>query len=121
LSNSTIYYYRVAATNGVGDSSWSNTASITTVPAAPSFFQVTTLLPSEIQLSWQDNSPDETSFKIYAGHEQKCDQKNRALRSSRCLEKRLELLERAARLYRPATRERPLLGRIPRYAGGGRR
>jgi fibronectin type 3 domain-containing protein len=66
LSNSTTYYYRVRATNSVGDSDYSNTATamLPTVPAAPGNLTATAISSSEIVLSWTDNSDNETKFKI---------------------------------------------------------
>ena len=57
------------ATNLGGDSAYSNTASATTqaaqtVPAAPSNLTATAVSTSQINLSWTDNSNNETGFKI---------------------------------------------------------
>jgi titin len=67
LSPTTIYYYRVRATNAIGDSNYSNEANATTstpVPADPSGLMATTVSSSEIDLTWTDNSSNETGFKI---------------------------------------------------------
>ena len=69
LTASTSYSYRVRATNLGGDSAYSNTASATTqatqtVPAAPSNLTATAVSTSQINLSWTDNSNNETGFKI---------------------------------------------------------
>src|SRR6185312_348466 len=69
LTASTSYSYRVRATNLGGDSAYSNTASATTqatqtVPAAPSNLTATAVSTSQINLSWSDNSNNETGFKI---------------------------------------------------------
>jgi hypothetical protein len=69
LTASTSYSYRVRATNLGGDSAYSNTASATTpatstVPAAPSNLTATVISISQINLSWTDNSNNETGFKI---------------------------------------------------------
>ena len=67
LSPTTTYYYRVRATNAIGDSSYSNEANATTstpVPAAPSDLMATAVSSSQINLAWTDNSSDETGFKI---------------------------------------------------------
>jgi transcriptional regulator CtsR/regulation of enolase protein 1 (concanavalin A-like superfamily) len=67
LSDTTTYYYRVRATNAIGDSSYSNEANATTftpVPAAPSDLSATAISSSQIDLSWTDNSSNETGFKI---------------------------------------------------------
>ncbi|MCY3714372.1 MAG: fibronectin type III domain-containing protein [Gemmatimonadetes bacterium] len=69
LSASTGYTYRVRAYNSVGNSSYSGTASATTKappppPDAPSALSATAKSSSQIDLSWDDNSDDETGFKI---------------------------------------------------------
>ncbi|HEY8187394.1 MAG TPA: fibronectin type III domain-containing protein [Pyrinomonadaceae bacterium] len=69
LTASTTYSYRVRATNLGGDSAYSNTATATTqaaqnVPADPSNLVATAVSASEIDLSWSDNSNNETGFKI---------------------------------------------------------
>ena len=67
LSITTTYYYRVRATNSIGDSSYSNEANATTldnVPAAPSGLTANASSSSQIDLSWTDNSSNETGFKI---------------------------------------------------------
>jgi len=67
----TTYFYRVLATNAGGDSAASNTASGTTLPnppAAPSGLTVTVPAApagsSELVLNWNDNSNNETGFKV---------------------------------------------------------
>lgn len=69
LAASTSYSYRVRATNLGGDSAYSNEASATTfaastVPAAPSDLTATAVSASQINLSWTDNSNNETGFSI---------------------------------------------------------
>ena len=67
LAASTSYSYRVAATNGAGTSAYSNTASATTpgtIPAAPSSLVATAVSASQINLTWSDNSANETGFVI---------------------------------------------------------
>jgi rubredoxin len=67
LSSNTTYYYRVRSTNGTGDSANTATASATTQgngPAAPSGLTATAVSTSQINLSWIDNSSNETGFKI---------------------------------------------------------
>jgi hypothetical protein len=69
LSAGTSYSYRVLAYNSTGDSAYSNVASATTqaaptVPAAPSDLGGIAVSRSQINLSWKDNSGDETGFKI---------------------------------------------------------
>ncbi len=64
LACSTTYYYRVQAYNASSSSSYSNTASATTVICAPSGLSATTASASQINLTWQDNSSNEDGFKI---------------------------------------------------------
>lgn len=70
LNPSTTYTYRVAASNGVGTSGYSNQASATTdappptIPNAPSSLSATDVSSSQIDLSWTDNSNDEDNFVI---------------------------------------------------------
>ena len=67
LSASTNYYYRVRATNSIGDSAYSNEANATTsstVPAAPSGLTASSSSSTQINLAWADNATNETGFKI---------------------------------------------------------
>jgi hypothetical protein len=70
LSASTTYFYRVASFNAAGNSAYSNTANATTsappapVPAAPSGLTATAVSRSQINLSWTDNSGNESGFRI---------------------------------------------------------
>ena len=67
MTANTTYYYRVRATNGAGDSSYSNTASTATLPNPPSMpsgLAAAAADSSDINLSWTDNSTNETGFKI---------------------------------------------------------
>jgi hypothetical protein len=66
LSASTTYYYRVRAGNAAGYGSYSTVASATTlsqIPAEPTNLLLT-VVGSDINLSWSDNSPLETGFEI---------------------------------------------------------
>ncbi len=68
VSGSTQYYYRVRATNGVGDSSYTNVANATTpvqpqVPAAPANLAASAVGAARIDLSWSDVAT-ETGFKV---------------------------------------------------------
>ena len=67
LPSNTTYYYRVRATNATGDSANTSTASAKTqdvVPAAPSGLSAISISSTQINLSWTDNSNNETGFKI---------------------------------------------------------
>jgi hypothetical protein len=75
LSGNTSYSYYVVAYNGTGNSSNSNTASATTstcttVPTAPSNLTASVASCNQINLSWLDNSSNETGFYIYRGGSQ---------------------------------------------------
>lgn len=64
---STTYSYRVHAFNGAGNSTYSNTASATTLasaPLAPSNLSATAASSSQINITWTDNSANESGFKI---------------------------------------------------------
>ena len=67
LPPGTPFFYRVAAYNLNGNSGFSNTASAATVealPESPSNLLATPAFSDQIDLSWQDNSSNETGFKI---------------------------------------------------------
>ena len=67
LAANTAYFYRVTAFNFGGNSNYSNEANATTLPnppANPETLTATTVSNKEIDLTWQDNSVDEDSFKI---------------------------------------------------------
>jgi tripartite motif-containing protein 71 len=69
LLASTSYTYRVRAYNLAGDSDYSDPANATTqtapaLPAAPSNLTAMAVSRSQINLSWTDNSGNETGFKI---------------------------------------------------------
>jgi hypothetical protein len=66
LTANTTYYYRIKATNAVGDSAYSNVVTtLTALPAAPSNLTATTVSTSQINLTWLDNSNNETGFKVF--------------------------------------------------------
>jgi fibronectin type 3 domain-containing protein len=65
----TTYTYRVRATNSIGNSAYTNTASAVgpaapTPPAAPSALTATAASSTQINLSWSDNSGNESGFKV---------------------------------------------------------
>jgi hypothetical protein len=64
LTDGTVYYYRVAATNPAGDSAFSNEASGTTLLAAPTSAIATAVSSSQINLTWVNNSATATGVKI---------------------------------------------------------
>jgi hypothetical protein len=69
LSSGVAYYYRVRSTNGAGDSANTAVATATTpaavtIPAAPSGLVAAAISTSGINLTWLDNSTNETGFKI---------------------------------------------------------
>jgi hypothetical protein len=66
-TSSSPYYWHVKAWNGYGESGWSSTWSFTIsgAPAAPSNLVATAASREQINLSWTDNSSNETGFKIY--------------------------------------------------------
>jgi transcriptional regulator CtsR len=69
LSWNTVYYWRLNASNTYGSmSNWSNYRYFRTAvgppPNSPSSLIAIPISSSQIDLSWQDNSTDETGFKI---------------------------------------------------------
>lgn len=69
VSNGTTYFYVVTASNAAGESANSNERSATptappTAPAAPTSLTATTASRTQINLSWADNSTNETGFLI---------------------------------------------------------
>ena len=64
VTDGTLYYYRVCATNATGDSAFSNEASGTTPLATPTSATATAMSSSQINLCWNDNSSSETGYKI---------------------------------------------------------
>ena len=64
VTDGTLYYYRVSATNATGDSAFSNEASGTTPLAKPTSATATAVSSSQINLTWVDNSASETGYKI---------------------------------------------------------
>jgi lysophospholipase L1-like esterase len=67
LSESTQYLYRIRGINVAGASAYSSDVSVITLPApptAPDSLSATAISFSQINLSWQDNSNNETGFQI---------------------------------------------------------
>jgi titin len=67
LPASTRYFYRVRAFNNVGSSGYTNVADATTnasPPTAPGNLSVITASESQLNLSWTDNSGNESGFEI---------------------------------------------------------
>lgn len=69
LVNGTTYYYVVSANNAIGESANSTETSATPQappppPAAPNGLTATAISATQINLTWTDNSGNETSFKI---------------------------------------------------------
>lgn len=64
------YAYRVRAVNSVGPSGWSNEATVTSGPyapttPAPSDLVVVDVSPGSVDLAWTDRSDGETGFEIH--------------------------------------------------------
>jgi hypothetical protein len=64
VTDGTLYYYRVSATNSAGDSAYSNEVSGTTPLATPTAATATAVSSSQINITWVDNSSSETGYKI---------------------------------------------------------
>jgi hypothetical protein len=66
LAATTQYYYRVRAYNAGGNSAYTSSANATTsaIPAIPTGLSATVLSATSVQLSWTDNSNNETGFRV---------------------------------------------------------
>lgn len=69
LTPNTSYYYRIKAYNEDGQSDYSNVLSVTTLalqlPAAPNGLNASGITKSSFNLTWNDNSNNESGFQIY--------------------------------------------------------
>jgi hypothetical protein len=68
LAGGVTRYYRVRAYNDAGNSSYTNTLTMTTltaVPAAPSALLISDVTTTTVVLGWTDNSTNETGFEVY--------------------------------------------------------
>jgi autotransporter-associated beta strand protein len=68
LPASSVFYYRVAATNSVGSSPYSSVVAGTTVPppppSAPTGLTAAVGIGAQINLTWTDTATNETGFKL---------------------------------------------------------
>ena len=70
LTASTTYYYKVRAEGATQDSAYSSSVSATTmssgdtIPTAPSNLSATAVSGTQVNLTWTDNSSNETGFEI---------------------------------------------------------
>ncbi|MBI4834330.1 MAG: fibronectin type III domain-containing protein [Planctomycetes bacterium] len=64
LTEGTLYYYRVRASNAIGNSAYSGEANATTPLNPPTALTTTVLSSSQVRLNWEDNSNSELGYKI---------------------------------------------------------
>jgi hypothetical protein len=70
LSASTTYYYKVRAEGATQDSAYSSSSNATTnasgdsIPTAPSNMAATAVSSTQVNLTWTDNSSNETGFEV---------------------------------------------------------
>jgi hypothetical protein len=64
VTDGTLYYYRVNATNAAGESAFSNEVNGMTLLKKPTSATATAVSSSQINLTWIDNSAGETGYKI---------------------------------------------------------
>ncbi len=64
LADGVTYYYRVRAYNPYGTSAYSNSANGTTPFIAPTGLTATPFSPSQINLTWNDNSTGRTAYYV---------------------------------------------------------
>lgn len=69
LSPATKYYYKIQASNPIGNSDFSNVLEITTtvlqIPLPPSSLRIASVAKNSINLVWNDDSSNENGFRIY--------------------------------------------------------
>lgn len=69
LSTGTKYFYKIQASNPLGNSDFSNVLEITTtalqIPASPSSLRIASTAKNSINLIWNDNSSNENGFRVY--------------------------------------------------------
>lgn len=66
LSNNTTYTYRVRAYNAVGNSDYSNEATVTiaSVPTKPDELKISSTNTDRLTITWKDNANNEKGFRI---------------------------------------------------------
>jgi fibronectin type 3 domain-containing protein len=67
LTSGGTYYYRIRATNSIGDSANSNTATVTlpVLPLPPSNLQAVKITTNEVDLTWQNNATNATGIEVF--------------------------------------------------------
>jgi len=64
LTLGTNYCYRIRFYNDIGESPYSNEVSLTPTLFAPVLLNINVISSTQVDILWEDNSPDETGFKI---------------------------------------------------------
>jgi hypothetical protein len=66
LAVTTLYYYRIRAYNAGGNSAYTSSGSATTTskPAIPTNLAATVASTTKVNLTWTDNSNNETGFRV---------------------------------------------------------
>ena len=65
-TEATAYLYRVAAYKSTSFSGYATSASVTTLPLAPTALAASAVSPTEIDLSWTNNSAHATAYRVYS-------------------------------------------------------